>query len=210
VNRPDHAGDDAIRAGWNAACRLYEHLAAGGAMVPLPLDAIRLDPGEERYGDTVLGYARYYGATVTYEQTSSLWFGSPAFVLGGLAATSIANASARRRAEAMAAAQWRDQALVRVKLTDRRFLCDYMGTWLSFWHEGVVELSVDLVRLGFILRYQEGHPLMLHGPPAPWFALAAARFIYGPRGYTLPAFAPLAQAIAQRQQTITGEITGTP
>jgi hypothetical protein len=52
------------------------------------------------------------------------------------------------------------------------------------------------------VRYEEGDPLMLHGPPAPWFALAVATFIYGTGGYQLPAFAPLAQAVAQHRGLI--------
>jgi hypothetical protein len=47
---------------------------------------------------------------------------------------------------------------------------------------------------------------MLHGPAAPWFAVAVAHVVYGPQGMQLPAFAPLAQATAQRRQAITGEI----
>jgi hypothetical protein len=206
VNRSDPRGDAALRDGWSNVCRLYEHLAGGGALTPLPPDAIRLDRGENRYGDAILGYARYYATAVSYQQTSSFWFGSPVFVLGGLAAESMANSAAQRRAQAMSAAQWRDQALVRTKLTSRRLLCDYQGSWLSFWHEGVIEMSIDLARWAFIVRYQQGEPLLLHGPPAPWFALASATLVYGADGYRLPAFAPVAQAIALRRKAITGAV----
>jgi hypothetical protein len=200
----------ALREGWNSACRLYQHLAAGGSLRPLPLDAVRLGHDEQRFGDAVLGYARYYGTQATYQQTSGLWFGSPAFVLAGLAAESVANSAARRRAETLAATQWRDHAHVRTILTDQRLLCDYQGSWLSFWHVGVVELAVDVARWAFIVRYEQGDPLMLHGPAALWFALATARVVYGPRGYELPAFAPLAYATQLAQRTLTGEVIRQP
>jgi hypothetical protein len=203
MTQPDPALDAALRDGWSSACRLYEHLAAGGQLVPLPLGALRINPDEIQFGDAVLGYARYYGTVVQTQQGSTFWFGSPLFVAGGLAAESLVNAAARRQAEAMAAARWRDHARVRTALTSKRFLCDYAGTWLNFWHEGVQEITVDLSRWAFVLRYEVGEPLMIHGPAAPWFAVAAARIIYGPRGLTLPAFGPLAHAAAQRQRSRT-------
>jgi hypothetical protein len=202
MTHPNPALDAALRAGWAGACGLYEHLAAGRPLAPMPFDAIRLNPGEQRYGDTVLGYARYYGMNVTYNQSSSLWFGSPVFVLAGLAATSIGNHATRQRAERMAAAQWRDHASVRTVVTDKRFMCDYMGNWLSFWHEGVVEISIDVPRWAFIVRYEVGEPLLLHGPAAPWFALAGAHLVYGPRGHQLPAFNGIAQAVADRRRKL--------
>lgn len=203
VSKPN---EQVVRDNWNSACSLYRHLAAGGDLVPLPMDAIRLNPNEHRYGRSVLGYARYYyGTTVPYQTSNSFWFGSATFVVAGLAAESIANAAARNRAEAMAATQWRDHADVQTILTDQRFLCDYQGTWLNFWHEGVVELLVDLPRWAFILRYQQGAPLMLHGPSAPWFALAAARLIYGPPAVQWPAFAAIAQAVAGSTHMIHNE-----
>ncbi|WP_018350352.1 hypothetical protein [Longispora albida] len=201
--------DAALNDGWVSACRLYEHLATGGDVPVLPPSALRLQPNEIRYGDAILGYSRLYGMNVTYNQSNSFWFGSTAFVAAGMAADAIGNASARRKAEAMAAVQWRDHAHVRTSLTSERFLCDYMGRWLSFWHNGVVEFACDLSRWSFVLRYEVGEPLMLHGPAAPWFAVATARIIYGAQGLQLPAFAPLAAAVAgARQSTITGEIVG--
>ncbi|MEV6522484.1 hypothetical protein AB0M43_11115 [Longispora sp. NPDC051575] len=198
--------DAALRDGWLSACRLYEHLARGGEPLALPPSALRMQPDEVRYGDAVLGYARLYGMSVTYNQSNSFWFGSASFVAMGMAADAIGNSSARRKAEAMAAVQWRDQAHVRTSLTSQRFLCDYQGQWLSFWHNGVVEFACDLARWSFVLRYEVGEPLMLHGPAAPWFAVLAARVVYGPQGVLLPAFAPLAAAVAERQRAITGEI----
>jgi hypothetical protein len=206
VSRTDPALDAALRAGWTSACGLYEHLLRGGQLAALPPTGLRLGQNEMIFGDAVLGYARYYGATAQYRESNSFWFGSPAFVLAGMAGDAIGNASARKRAAAMAAAQWRDQAQVRMVLSNQRLLGDYQGNLLSFWHNGVVELSADLPHWSFLLRYQEGHPLMLYGPAAPWFAVAVAWLVFGPQGMHIPALAPMAAAIAQRSRAITGEV----
>ncbi|HEY3504319.1 MAG TPA: hypothetical protein VGN37_16230 [Actinocatenispora sp.] len=206
------AKDDGLQAalqeGWASACELYDHLARGGELTELPPGAVRLAPDEAPYADGVLGYARYYGTSVTYQQNSTFLLGSAAFVAAGMAANAAANAHARNRAQAMAAAQWRDQANVRTLLTDQRLLCDYGGRWLNFWHNGVVEFHGDLSRWLFILRYQVGSPIMLHGPAAPWFAVCIARLVYGERGLRLPVLAPLVQSIVEhRRPVIRGELS---
>ncbi|WP_323374149.1 hypothetical protein [Plantactinospora alkalitolerans] len=198
--------DAALRDGWSSACRLYEHLVRGGQLVALPPTGLRLGQDEKIFGDTMLGYARFYGTSAQYRESSSFWFGSTGFVLAGMASDAISNASARSRAQAMAAAQWRDQAQVRMVLTNQRLLGDYQGNLLSFWHNGVQELAADLSQWSFVLRYQEGNPLMLHGPAAPWYAVAIAWQIFGPEGMRLPALAPITAAVAQRTRAITGEI----
>ena len=206
MNAPDPALDAALRDGWASACRLYARLLGGDELAVTPPTALRLNPDEVPHAETVIGYARFYGTAVQYRQSNSFWFGSATFVAAGMAAEAIGNASARRRAEAAAAAQWRDHAIVRCVLTNHRLLCDYSGSWLSFWHNGVVEFLGDLARWSFVLRYEVGEPLMLHGPGAPWLAVAVARIVYGPRGLQLPAFAPLAASLRPRRQAITGEI----
>jgi hypothetical protein len=189
--------DIALRDGWTSACRIYERLQAGGDPVPLPPGPIRLGPGEVLLGESILGYARFYGTTVTYQGSTSLLLGSAAFVVAGMAANAIANSAARRRAEAQAATQWRDHANVRTLLTNKRLMCDYGGQWLSFWHEGVVEFLGDLARWMFVLRYEVGDPIMLHGPAAPWFAVAVAHIAYGRPGLQLPALAAVARSVTE-------------
>ncbi|MGH3739004.1 MAG: hypothetical protein ACRDT6_25915 [Micromonosporaceae bacterium] len=193
--KQDAAVEQALREGWESACQLYEHLAAGGELAVLPPSAVRLNQNEVPYADAMIGYARYYGQQVTYQQSSMLLLGSATFVAAGLAANAIGNASARRRAEAQAATQWRDHAQVRAMVSNERILADYNGQWLSFWHNGVVELQGDLSQWVFVLRYEVGDPLMVHGPAAPWFATVIARLVYGQRGLQLPALAPLAQSV---------------
>ena len=201
----------ALREGWASACRLFQHLQRGGDLTVLPPGAVRLDPDEVPYADGVLGYARFYGTTVTYQQSGMLLLGSAAFVAAGLAANAMSNSAKRNRAAAQAATQWRDHAHVRTILTNKRLLCDFRGQWLSLWHEGIVEFQGDLAQWLFVLRYQVGSPIMLHGPAAPWFAVSVAHLVYGRRGLQLPALAPLARSVAeataQHQRVVSG---GTP
>ncbi|WP_239675223.1 hypothetical protein [Natronosporangium hydrolyticum] len=208
--KKDAALQAALHEGWTSACQLYEHLHAGGDLAVLPPGPVRLNPGEVAYADTVLGYARFYGMNVTYQQHSTLLLGSAGFVAAGLTANMIANSSARRRAEAQAAGQWRDHAHVRTILTNHRLLCDYGGQWLSFWHEGIVEFQGDLAQWLFVLRYEVGDPVLLHGPGAPWFAVAVAHLGYGRPGLQLPGLMVLANAVAdavaQRRRAIEGEV----
>jgi hypothetical protein len=187
----------ALSGGWTSACELYQHLQGGGELAVLPPGPVRLNPGELPYAEATLGYARFYGTSVTYRQNSTFLFGSAAFVAAGMAANAIANSAARNRAAAQAAAQWRDQAQVRTILTNKRLMCDYGGKWLSFWHEGIVEFQGDMGQWLFVLRYEVGDPLMLHGPAAPWFAVSVAHLVYGRRGLQLPALAALAHSVAQ-------------
>ncbi len=57
-----------------------------------------------------------------------------------------------------------------------------------------MECSIDLGRWAMILRYQAGEPLMLHGPAAPWFAVAVGYLLFGVEGMELPALGPLGPA----------------
>jgi hypothetical protein len=187
----------ALREGWASACQLYQHLQSGGDLAILPPGAVRLNPDEVPYAEAVLSYARFYGTGVTYQQNSTFLVGSATFVAAGLAANAIANSAARNRAAAQAATQWRDHTHVRTILTNKRLLCDYRGQWLSFWHEGIVEFQGDMAQWLFVLRYQVGDPIMLHGPAAPWFAVSVAHLVYGRRGLQLPALAALARSVAE-------------
>ncbi|MEV4134580.1 hypothetical protein AB0J72_20715 [Dactylosporangium sp. NPDC049742] len=192
--------EHALREGWSSACQLYGHLHAGGELAALPPGSVRLNPGEVAYADTMLGYARFYGTTVTYERNSTFLLGSAAFVAAGMAATAIANSSAKQRAAAQAAAQWRDHATVRTILTNQRLMCDYRNRWLSFWHNGITELQGDVTQWLFVLRYEVGDPIMLHGPAAPWLTVSIAHLVYGPGGLQLPGLAALPRSIAEATQ----------
>jgi len=190
--------EEAHAEGWSRACQLYEYLANGGEAAQVPPGSLRLAPGEVAYVDTGVGYARFYGKNVTYQTTSGFLMGSAAFVAAGVVGNALRNTSAKRRAEAEAAAQWRDQAHVRAVVTNHRILTDVQGRLLDFWHEGVVEFTGDLSQPMIMLRYQVGHPLLLHGPAVPYVAVVLARLLYADRWRELPVMGPIAQAVADR------------
>ena len=69
---PAAAFEAVLRDGWSSACQLDEHLARGGHLVALPPSGLRLGPDEAIFSDTALGYARFYGTTVQYRESSRL------------------------------------------------------------------------------------------------------------------------------------------
>jgi hypothetical protein len=191
--------DPASHEGWASACRLYEHLLRGGELLPLPQGTLRLRPGEQTIGDAICGYCRLYGMDLTYQQRNGFNLGSAGFAAAGLAFDAIRNNAARPETERLSAVRWRDYATLRTVLSTRRLLCDFQGSWLSFWHEGIIEFVADLPRWAFILRYEQIEPVLIHGPAAPWFAVALAYLIYGREGLNLACLAPLATAVANRR-----------
>src|SRR5699024_9719928 len=88
--------------------------------------------GEVFFCDVLAGYARYYGTTVTYPRASGFFYGRPAFVLTGLAATAIGNAATRARAQALAQEQWREHGPCRLLVSNRRLLTHVRGRWLPY------------------------------------------------------------------------------
>lgn len=149
-------------------------------------------PGEVFYADVPIGYARYYGTTVHYTQTSGLFVGSPAFVLAGLAGTAVANASARSAAQRQAADQWREHQTVRLVVSDRRLLVQRGGEWIWFHHSGASAVYPDPLRRGLVCQYPDTSPLMLQGDYAPFAAVVVLAATHGAQALREhPAMAPL-------------------
>lgn len=180
-------------AGLASAGRLFHHLVTGGALHPLPATTLLLDADEPVYSDCPLEYSRYYGMNVRYSQTSMVAIGPPTLMLGAYAVNAVGNAAARRRAEEQSRPQWREFAIARVALTDRRFLVSAGGRWRSFWVDGVLELLPYPEAFNLIMSYPDSEPLMLRGPGVPWMSVAFASLLYGPdRLMGLPGFAGFA------------------
>ncbi|MFY1702881.1 hypothetical protein ACN28G_14225 [Micromonospora sp. WMMA1923] len=136
--------------------------------------------------DARLHYARHYGTTVTYQQTSALAFGSAAFVTGALLANAIGNSNARSRAARLASPQWRDHELTRVVVTPTRTWCYSYGRWLAFHHTGVLEYHLD--PHGVVLLFADTEPLRLTGPAAWLHAVLFAYFRSGASALTTATF----------------------
>lgn len=171
-------GPEHHRQGWEGAAGLLRYLAAGNPLTPLQGTTLVLGPGELPYADTALEYARFYAMNVAYNKTTVIGFGSLPFMAATLAGSAIANSVARSRAQAMAAQQWREIQIGRVVLTDRRFLANAGGRWLSFYHEAIVEFLPSAENFALVLSFQDSEPLRLRGPAVPWVSVALGSLLY--------------------------------
>lgn len=170
--------DDAQRA-WNEACRLHAHLASGGHVATINSTFVG-SPGEQIYGDLTLNYSRFYGTTVEYSYGQTVAVGSPGFVVGAMVGNVISRHHARRRAEQLAAPQWREHSMVRTVVTDQRLWCHVRdGRWLNFDYDAIVEAVPDVRKWWIDLFFQNSEPLRLAGLWAPWCAVVVMHHRYG-------------------------------
>jgi hypothetical protein len=173
-------GGDPWAEGWTQAVKLRQALLDGHPLPTLPYVPMRLEQGEVAHARVGVEYARFYSTNVSYRQSNGFFFGSPAFVVTGLAVNAIGNAAARSRAQAMAAAQWRERQGVDAYLTDRRILtCVASHRWLSFWHQGIIEAAPMLEHWSLLETFQQGDPVRWTGPAAAWLAVAVIHLAYG-------------------------------
>lgn len=183
------ARDDVRARAWTTSLALYRHLAAGGEL-PIGPPSDVLVPGPVHL-DVEMQYARYCGQDVWYREGSILAMGSTGFVLGATLAQGLLNVSARRRAEALAAAQWREVQSSRVVVTGDATWCRTVaGTWLEFSHLAVREYRVDDTAV--VMTFSDAAPLMLAGAHTWTHAVVFARLRYGYDWQQAPWLAPLA------------------
>ncbi|MEV4481689.1 hypothetical protein [Micromonospora coxensis] len=198
------AVDTSWADGRDAARRTLEFLAQGG--LPGAVPAPGFLTGEPVFLDARLHYARHYGTEVSYQQTSTVAFGSPAFVTGALLANAIGNSNARSRAVRMASPQWRDHEFTRVVLTPSRTWCYSFGRWLSFDHTAVMEYHLD--PHGVVLLFADTEPLRLTGPAAWLHAVFFAYFRFGAPALTTATFLlPIGAAQSPAASTATSPST---
>ena len=163
-------------AGWERAVTLHRHLSTAGELPVAPPSDV-LVPGPVHL-DVPMQYARYYGQDVRYHQGSTIAFGAPAFVAGAMLAQTVTNLSAQRRAEALAAAQWRDVQMTRTVVTAWSTWCRAgHGQWLEFSHQAVMEYHASGWTV--LMTFQDTAPLMLTGPDAWTHSVVFARLRYG-------------------------------
>lgn len=143
---------------------------------------LQLERDEIAFADGPATYARHYGADVTYQQSSGFYVGSPAFVLAGMAATAIGNASARSAAQRQAAAQWREWQTVRTIVTNKRIRCQVGMQWLSFDFAAVTAAYPDPVNQGLTLLFDSSSPLLLQGEPITIASILVIAQLHGAQG----------------------------
>ncbi|MFT2708056.1 hypothetical protein [Clavibacter zhangzhiyongii] len=179
-------------AGWAEACRLRAAILRGEPLRSITVWDVVLEPGEVLLYDVPADYERYYGRDVTYTRSSGFFVGSPAFVLGGMAATMIGNASRRSAAEAQAAEQWRELQPVRLVISDRRLLCQVGGRWLAFWFAGMTAVYPEVREWALVCQFADAEPLRLRGVDAP---IAAVLTVLGAQGLDAVRDHPSLQAL---------------
>ena len=127
--------------------------------------------GEVFFCDVLAGYARYYGTTVTYPRSSGFFYGRPAFVLTGLAATAIGNAATRARAKALAQEQWREHGPCRLLVSNRRLLTHVRGRWLTFDYSTMTAVYPEPASGALVCQFEAAEPLLITGPHALFAAV---------------------------------------
>ncbi|VEG26815.1 hypothetical protein [Actinomyces howellii] len=166
----------------------HARAVARAVLAGSPAPAVRvwdvsLEDGERVFLDTGSGYARFYSTDVTYYTSSGFYFGSPVFVLAGIGAQAIANASARKTAVRMAAHQWREQQWARFIVTDRRLVVRLQdATWLDFWYGAVQAVHPHPPTGMLFLEFRDTSPLRVEGPVAAVAAVAAVWYRHGAEG----------------------------
>jgi hypothetical protein len=167
--------------GWAAACRVRALLIARGIPAPITVWEVVPDPGEVMFFDLQADYSRYYGQDVTYSTGGGFFYGHPAFVLTGVAAMAIGNASRRSAAQAQAQTQWRDFQPARVIVTNQRLICWADGRWLTFSYSAMTAVYPEVDHWALVCEFGDvAVPLRITGVNAPLIAVMTILLTHGP------------------------------
>ncbi|MCS5497365.1 hypothetical protein NY547_08970 [Cnuibacter physcomitrellae] len=170
-----------LRDSWAAASQLRADLIA--RKVPPQVTVWDLAPyaDEVFFVDAPVQYSRYYGTDVTYTQTSGFYYGRPSFVLAGVAASAIGNASRRSAASAQAREQWREHQSVRMLVSNKRIATRLAnGQWLSFDFAAMSAVYPEPRDWTLICQFPSTSPLLLTGPAVPAASLLTLLMTHGP------------------------------
>jgi hypothetical protein len=145
--------------------RTHSHLAyCSRTVAPTPEIAALLLPGERLLTGPVAAHGwRYESADVTYERRTLAIGGPVLFALTGIGSV-IRNRSARKAAEAQAAARWRPLGPLTVLATTDRLLVWHQDSWWSVWYSAITSSSCEGQRLG--LTFADTAPYLLDGAVA--------------------------------------------
>lgn len=164
---------------WDAARLLRDDLISGQVPPTIAIWEIVPRVGEVMLLDLPAEYSRYYGRDVSYDRSSGFFFGHPLFVVAGLAATAVGNASRRSSAEAQARQQWREQQPTRVVVTNQRLACLVGGQWLSFDYGAITAVYPETGSWTLICQFSSAEPLRLSGHGAPLISVITVMMTHG-------------------------------
>lgn len=166
--------------GWGRAWHLRQLLLRRELPPTIQTWEVMPRDGEVFFIDTGATYARYYGRDVHYSTSSGFFFGRPAFVLAGLAATAVGNSMARSQAQAQAQAQWREWQQSRVIVSNQRVICNANGGWLSFDFGAISAVYPEPASWTLVLQFHgSAAPLMLTGFDVPSVAVMVVQRTFG-------------------------------
>jgi hypothetical protein len=131
------------------ADRLRQDLAMGGQVPMADRGGIVLDHAESLVVRSPATVWECRGQAVQYRQGGALFFGSPLFLVGSLAASVAISAAARSRAQKASATQWRHVDTGTVLLTTKRLAIMGTAGWRDIPFDSIrsAECEVDALAL---------------------------------------------------------------
>ena len=183
--------DDERAAAWGTARQLRQRLIAREVPPEIRVWDVVPQGGEVMFFDLSADYARYFGTRATYAHSGGFFFGPPAFVLAGAAASGIGNATRRSAAVAAAQPAWREWQPSRVIVTNQRLICQAGGRWLSFYYAAMTAVYPEVEKWTLVCEFAGNvNPLLLSGLNAPTISVLTVLLTHGPEAVeTHPSFA---------------------
>ncbi|WP_235186995.1 MULTISPECIES: hypothetical protein [unclassified Frankia] len=161
---------------WLAGAELGEALTRGWRPRAQPVQ-IALGAGEAVLAQAPVRVWQYIGQNVTYNQGWFVAFGSPLLLGASLLGSALYNGSQRRRAEALAAVQWRPVCQGHLFLTNWRLALALTTGWIDIGYPYLRASGVDGDSMVIMLAGQP--PVRLQVWPAHWFFVLMRFLAYG-------------------------------
>lgn len=153
-----------------------ERLAFGvadGHPLPVVPSPVQLDQGEVLHARLDAEGWRYHAVDVVYEQQRVVAGGVVTFGLAA-ALAGFGNRRTRRRAEELAAPQWRPLGPMPVLSTNQRLLVFHEGLWQSVWYSGICQMIPSPEDGRLELRFEADPPYLLCGEWVPYLTVVVA------------------------------------
>lgn len=131
-----------------------------------------LFPGERIHAEITAEAWRYLALDVPYDRRTILFGGPLGFLCTGLASM-IGNRRTRRRAEALAAPQWRYLGRLPIIVTNRRLLIEHGGAWWPIEADSIRSAQVEGCNVTLLFKDDPPYALRFIGPNGLRLALAA-------------------------------------
>jgi hypothetical protein len=118
---------------------------------------------------------RSLGSLLRHERdvprSGGFFYGRPAFVLAGVAATAIGNAARKSAATRAEQTTWRECQVSRVIVTNQRLVCFANGRALSFYYSGMTAVYPEVDRWTLVCEFGDSERLLISGDDSPLVSL---------------------------------------